>query len=514
MTIERVIKKFKEFHPQANTDLLLKAYNFANKAHQKQNRKSGEPYIHHPLHTAYLLVQIKADLHTVAAGILHDVPEDTSRTLKEVKEQFGEDIYSLVKGVTKLGKIRYSGEERYRENLRKMFLAIAKDIRVVFIKFCDRLHNLRTLDALPKNKQQRIAKETLEIYAPIAGLLGIWRLKWQLEDICFKYLNPEEYANLEHKYEIKKKAERNQYFQKVKNIIGPKLQANNIKDFNTEVRFKHLYSIYLKMQKKDRKFDEIYDVFALRIIVSSVDECYKALGVIHTLWKPKPKRFKDYIALPKPNGYRSLHTTVFGPEGKNVEFQIRTKEMHDESIYGIAAHWYYKEKHHEKGPHQPSWIKNILEIQKNITSTQDFIKEIKLDVFRNRIFVFSPKGDVFELPEKATPIDFAYSVHTEIGNKAVRTLINDKIFSLDTELKNGDIVEVIIDKNRKHPGKDWLKFVKTKRAKENINQYAKKSAIYSLTNLIKGNSQENLEEEKNQKRRQKKKKQQKKNKKN
>ncbi|MCF7820037.1 MAG: RelA/SpoT family protein [Candidatus Pacebacteria bacterium] len=507
MTIERVIKKFKEFHPEANTNLLLKAYNFANKAHQKQNRKSGEPYIQHPLHTAYLLVQIKADLHTVAAGILHDVPEDTNRTLKEVKQQFGEDIYNLVKGVTKLGTLKYLGEERYRENLRKMFLAMAKDIRVIFIKFCDRLHNLRTLEALPRNKQQRIARETLEIYAPIAGLLGIWRLKWQLEDICFKYLKPEEYSQLEHKYEIEKKAERNQYFQKVKNILSPKLQANNIKDFEIEVRFKHLYSIYLKMQRKERQFDEIYDVFALRIIVSTVDECYKALGVIHTLWKPKPKRFKDYIALPKPNGYRSLHTTVFGPEGKNVEFQIRTREMHDESIYGIAAHWYYKHKHPDEKHNQPSWIKSILDIQKNMTNTQDFIKEIKLDVFRNRIFVFSPKGDVFELPEKSTPIDFAYSVHTDIGNKATQSLINDKISGLDVELQNGDIVEIITDKNRKHPNRDWLKFIKTKKAKENIKQYAKKSTLHSLTNLIKGHGRSESEEEKKEKRLQKKKKQ-------
>ncbi|NCD01042.1 bifunctional (p)ppGpp synthetase/guanosine-3',5'-bis(diphosphate) 3'-pyrophosphohydrolase [bacterium] len=480
MTIERIIKKFKELNPGTNTDILMKAYNFANKAHQKQLRKSGEPYMQHPLHTAYLLVQIKADINTVAAGILHDVPEDTKHTIKEVGKIFGPDIKNLVDGVTKLGNIKYTGEKKYRENLRKMFLAMAKDIRVVFIKFCDRLHNLRTLESLPENKQLRIAKETMEIYAPVAGLLGIWRLKWQLEDLCFKYLEPEKYLEIEQKYEMEKKAERNQYFQKIKNILSPKLIEGKIEKFDIEVRFKHLYSIYQKMQRKERKFDEIYDVFALRVIVPTVDDCYKVLGIIHTIWRPKPKRFKDYIASPKPNGYRSLHTTIFGPEGKNVEFQIRTKEMHDESIYGIAAHWYYKNKKPNEKYKQPEWIKEILEIQKDITDTKDFIKEIKLDIFRNRIFVFSPKGDVFELPEKATPIDFAYTIHTDIGNKVEKALINDKPAKLNQELINGDIVEIVIDKNKKYPEKEWLKSVKTKKAKENIKQYSRKTTLQKI----------------------------------
>jgi GTP pyrophosphokinase len=492
MTIDRIIKKFKEIHPGANTSLLLSAYNLANKAHQGQKRKSGEDYIQHSLHTAYVLTQIKADINTVAAGLLHDVPEDTKYTLKEVKQRFGEDIYNLVNGVTKLGTIKYRGEEKYRENLRKMFVAMAKDVRVIFIKFCDRLHNLRTLEALPPNKQNRIAKETLDIYAPIAGLLGMWRLKWQMEDICFKFLHNEEYRKLEHKYEIERKAERNQYFQKIKNILGDKLGENGIQNYEIQVRFKHLYSIYQKMKKKERRFDEIYDVFALRVIVPTIDDCYKSLGVIHTIWKPKANRFKDYIAVAKPNGYRSLHTTVFGPEGKNVEFQIRTQEMHDESIYGLSAHWYYKGKGSNTTAKEPYWIQEILKIQKNL-NTKNFIEEIKLDIFRNRIFVYSPKGDIFELPEKATPIDFAYAVHTDIGNKATRALVNDKIANLEYSLKNGDIVEIVIDKSRKYPNKNWLKFVKTKKAKESIKQYAKKTDFNNIKDLIKRSPKENKE---------------------
>lgn len=483
MTIERVIKKFQENHPGADVSALRKAFNFANEAHQGQARKSGEPYITHPLHTAYILAEIKADLATVTAGILHDVPEDTSHSLDEIRQMFGTEVASLVKGITKLGKIRYRGIERYRENLKKMFLAMASDLRVVFIKFCDRLHNLRTLDSLPEDKRRRIAQETLEIYVPIAGLLGTGRLKWQMEDICFKHLYPDKFHELEYKYEVEKKVERNQFFQKIKSILVPKLIEANI-DYSVEARLKHLYSIYQKMQRKDRPYNEIYDVFGLRLIVSNIDECYKALGIIHTLWKPKPNRFKDYIAVPKPNGYRSLHTTIFGPDGKIVEFQIRTKEMHEESIYGLAAHWYYKSKKTKDGYEQPIWVKEINNIQKEITSTSEFVKKIKLDIFRDRIFVFSPRGDVFELPEKSTPVDFAYSIHTNIGNKAAGVIINDKLGKLNQELKNGDLVEIITEKNRQHPNKDWLKFVKTSRAKNAIKQYGKKSTLENIKNLI------------------------------
>ncbi len=483
MTIEQIIKKVQENDPKADITMLKLAYEYADRAHKGQKRMSGEPYIQHSLHTAYLLAQMRADLNTVIAGILHDVPEDTKYTLSDVKKNFGPDVASLVKGITKLSKLKYRGVKRYRESLRKMFLAMARDLRVILIKFCDRLHNLRTLDALPEKKRIRIAKETMEIYAPIAGLLGVWRLKWQMEDICFKYLEPEEYKKLEYKYEIEKKVERSKFIQKVKNVLGKELKKEGI-NFKIEGRFKHLYSIYQKMQRKDRKFDEIYDVFALRVIVDNVPDCYKVLGIIHSLWKPKPNRLKDYIAVPKANRYRSLHTTVFGPDNKSTEFQIRTKEMHEEALYGIAAHWYYKKGSEHKN--QPEWVKDILDIQRKAKNTDDFIKTIKLDVFHNRIFVFSPRGDVFDLPENSTPVDFAYHVHTEIGNKTSGALINNKIATLDQPLKNGDLVEIIVDKNRKYPNRDWLKFVKSHRAKEKIKYYAKQSRFEQIKKIIPG----------------------------
>jgi GTP pyrophosphokinase len=483
MTIDRIIKKFQENHPGEDAMMLNLAYEFAAEAHAGQLRKTGEEYIQHPLHTAFLLAEIKADLPTIIAGLIHDVPEDTDRTLEDVEKNFGEEVATLVAGITKLGKIKYRGIERYRENLKKMFLAMAADIRVIFIKFCDRLHNLRTLEGLPPAKQKRIAEETLEIYAPIAGMLGIWRLKWQLEDLCFKYLYPEKFQELEQEYEVEKKAERNQYFQKIKSELLPRLKEANLK-YDIEVRFKHLYSIYQKMQRKDRKFDEIYDVFALRVIVPAIDDCYKALGIIHTLWRPKPNRFKDYIAVPKPNGYRSLHTTIFGPEGKAVEFQIRTQEMHEESLYGLAAHWYYKAKN--QGGMQPHWVKEIIDIQKEISDTDELIKNIKLDIFNDRIFVFSPKGDVFELSEQSTPIDFAYAVHTNIGNQATGAIVNDRLSKLDQELKNGDLVEIITEKGRQYPNRDWLKFAKTKRARDRIRQFAKKGPLENIKRFIPG----------------------------
>jgi GTP pyrophosphokinase len=489
MTIDRVVKKFSDNHPGEDASVLYQAFEFANAAHEDQTRKNGDPYIQHPLHTAYLLAEIKADLATVASGLLHDVPEDTPHDIEEIKELFGLEIASLVGGITKLGKIKYRGIERYRENLRRMFLAMTNDLRVVFIKFCDRLNNLRTIENLPPEKQKRIAKETMEIYVPIAGLLGIARLKWQMEDICFKILYPDEFQALEYKYEVEKKVERNRFFQKVKNIIVPKLKEADI-EHSIEIRFKHLYSIHQKMQEKNRKFDEIYDVFALRIIVPTIDDCYKTLGIIHTLWKPKPHRFKDYVAVPKPNGYRSIHTTIIGPENKATEFQIRTKEMHEESLYGLAAHWYYKNKTKTTNYAAPHWVKEIIEIQKEISNTDELVKKIKLDIFRDRIFVFSPKGDVFELPEGATPVDFAYAVHTNIGNKASGALINDKLGRLDQELKNGDFVKIITEKNREYPNRDWLKFVRTRKARERIKQYTKKSRLETIKRFIPGMNRE------------------------
>lgn len=487
MTAEQIIDKVKKNNPKADLDLLRLACDFAQNAHKGQKRQTGEPYIEHSFHTAFILAQIKADLSTIIAGLLHDVPEDTEHSIEEVEKDFGKEVADLVRGVTKIGKIKYRGVERYVESLRKMFLSMSTDLRVILIKFADRLHNLRTLDALPEDKRRRIAQETLEIYAPIAGLLGIWRLKWQMEDLSFKYLFPEEFKKIEYKFEVEKRAERNQYIQRIKNILNKKLKEEKIEHTITG-RFKHLYSIYQKMRAKDRKFDEIYDVFALRVIVESIPDCYKTLGIIHSIWKPKPERFKDYVALPKPNGYRSIHTTVYAEEGKATEFQIRTREMDEEAHYGIAAHWYYKEQGQKKkfSHKQPRWIKEILELQANTKNSLDFIKQVKFDVFRDRIFVFTPKGDVYDLPEDAAPIDFAYAVHTDLGNKCVSALVNNKMVPLDAKLKSGDAVEIIIDKNRQAPNRDWLKFVKTPKARNKIKQYSKLSTLETIKKFIPG----------------------------
>jgi len=485
MTIEQIIQKVKENQPEIDTELLMKAYLFSRQAHGEQKRKTGEPYIQHPLHTAMILAQIKADLPTIIAGLLHDVPEDTATNLAAVKREFGEEIAGLVEGITKLGKLKYRGVERYRENLKKMFMAMASDIRVIFIKFADRLHNLRTLDGVEPRKRLRIAKETLEIYAPIAGLLGIWRLKWQMEDICFKYLYPEEYKKLEYKYEIERKVELNQYIQQLKSILEKELKRAGIEHL-VEGRFKHLYSIWQKMEAKDHKFDEIYDVFALRVIVNNTADCYNVLGLIHNLWRPNYNRFKDYIAVPKPNGYRSLHTTVFGPGGKATEFQIRTEEMHEESLYGLSAHMHYKQHLASPSEKPMRWVQEILDAQREAKNTDEFITQVKLNIFKDRIFVFSPKGDVYDLPRGATPVDFAYAVHTDVGNKCSSAMINGHIQELSHELKNGDMVEIVMEKNRRGPNYDWLKFVKTRKARERIKQFARKFSLSNIKRIIPG----------------------------
>lgn len=485
MTIKQIVDNVLTYLPEADVKILRRAYRFASEAHKEQTRLTGEPYIEHPLETAYILSEIKADLPIVCAGILHDVPEDTDKTLEDLEKNFGPEIAKLVEGITKLGKIKYRGIKRYRENLRKMFLAMAEDPRVILIKFADRLHNLRTLRGLVKDKRKRIAQETLEIYAPIAGLLGISSLKWQMEDLCFKELHPKEYEKLRQRYEIERKAELKEYIAQMKEIAGTKLLQEGIKH-EIEGRFKHLYSIWQKMQIKNRAFDEIHDVFALRIVVDNVADCYKSLGVVHSIWRPNYARFKDYIAVPKPNGYRSIHTTVFGPEGKSTEFQIRTHKMHEESLYGISAHWYYKQPAGNSPDTMPKWVKEILEIQRGVATGQDFITEIKFDVFQDRIFVFTPKGDVHDLPRGATPIDFAYDIHTDIGNKSVASRINNRIAPLDQELKNGDVVEIITDQNRAGPNYDWLSFIKTRRARDKIKQYAKKSRLESIKRFFPG----------------------------
>jgi len=373
ISIEQIIEQLKKNDPNVDTDLIRLAYDFANKAHEGQKRKSGELYIQHPLNTALTLAQIRAEADVVIAGILHDVPEDTKYTLKDIEKNFGKQVAFLVEGITKIGTIKYRGVERYIESLKKMFIAMGADIRVILIKFADRLHNLSTLDALPENKQMRIARETMEIYVPIAALLGIWYFKYQMEDICFQYLYPEEFKKLQYKYEIEQRLEDKKFIQKTKNILTPHLKTEKI-NFEIEGRFKSLYSIFRKMQRKDRKFSEIYDVFALRIVVDNIADCYKTIGIIHSIWKPKSHRFKDYIAVPKPNGYRALHTTVFGPRGKVTEFQVLTTKMFEESIYGIAAHWYYKNKKASLEK-QPKWVKDILEIMR-----QD--KNNKEDIFK------------------------------------------------------------------------------------------------------------------------------------
>ena len=485
MTIEQIISRVKENDPKADLELLELAFHYADNAHQGQLRKSGEAYIEHSLHTAFILAEIKADFPTVIAGLLHDVPEDTTFDLEDVKKNFGEEVATLVEGITKLSKIKYRGIERYAESLRKMFLFMASDIRVALIKFADRLHNLRTLDHLPPEKQIRIAQESLEIYAQLAGLLGVWRLKWQIEDLCFKYLHPEDFNKLQYKYEVEQRAEQNQFIQKTKEKLLENLSEAHIQA-EVSGRFKHLYSIWLKMQRKDRRFDEIQDVFALRVVVNNVADCYRALGIIHSIWRPKINRFKDYIGVPKPNGYRSIHTTVFGIDGKSTEFQIRTKEMNVEANYGIAAHIYYKTGHADR---QPRWIKEIISLQKDKdfeNNSQGFVKQVKFEVFRDRIFVFTPQGDVYDLPSGSTPVDFAFAVHTDIGSHCTSAIVNDKISPLDTTLKSGDHVEIIIDKKRQGPSRDWLKFVKTARARNKIKAYVKQSRFDQLKRFIPG----------------------------
>ena len=480
-SLNTLLKTIKKNNPRADLDLVRLAYEYAREAHKEQKRLSGEPYLIHPLETAITLAKIKADLPTIIAGLLHDVPEDTDISLAEIKKNFGEEVAKLVQGITKLSKVKYRGIDRYVESLKKMFVSAAQDSRVMVIKFADRLHNLETIKYLPPEKQKRIAEETLKIYAPIAGLLGVWHLKWQLEDECFKILDPVHYQELKEKYEIKQQKEREELINKVKKELSREAKKQNI-HYEISGRFKHLYSIWKKMQNKQKKFNEIYDVFAMRIIVDSISDCYKMLGIIHSLWKPKKDRFKDYISLPKPNGYRALHTTVFGPDCKLIEFQIRTKQMHDEALYGIAAHWLYKNPAETRS----TWIKEILKIQKEAKNNDEYIKNLKFDVFQDRIFVFTPKGDVIDLPRGATPVDFAYHVHTDIGNKCVSALVNEKITTLNTELKDGDMVEIVTDKNRPGPNIDWLEFVKTSTAREHIRRYAKnKGLFYKIIKKIK-----------------------------
>jgi len=475
-TFEDIKQLVEKSNPAADLTMLQLAYDFAAKAHNGQKRLDGTDYIQHCIETAYTLAAANLDLATVEAGLLHDVPEDTAVTLEEIEKNFGPEVGKLVKGITKLSKLKYRGLERYAENLRKMFVAMAEDVRVVLIKLADRLHNLSTLSALPLVKQQRIARETLEIYAPIANRLGIGELKGKLEDLAFKYVYPEEYD-----WVIKTAATRMEdqiaYNTVLIKDVKKLLEKNNVPYLSVHGRVKHYYSLYKKLLRKDMDITKVYDLVAVRIIVSDVASCYQALGAVHSQWKPMTGRIKDYIAQPKPNGYRSLHTTVFCKDGRIVEFQIRDQIMHDNAEYGIAAHWKYKDSNRAKltiPPEQLKWIQELLDWQKSVNDNDQYLKALTIDIFQNRIFVFTPKGDVIDLPEDATPVDFGYHIHSDIGNHCSGARVNEKMAPLDTKLKSGDLVEIIVDKNRSGPSEDWLKFVKTNQAKNHIKAYYKK----------------------------------------
>ncbi len=472
-TIKNLLAATRDNPNSIDEEMVLLAYEFADDAHKGQMRKSGQPYITHSLATALTLARMKLDQPTIIAGLLHDVPEDTDVTLQQIKKNFGKEVAVLVEGITKLGTIKYRGIERYAENLRKMFVAMAQDIRVVLIKFADRLHNLRTLEHLPPDKQQRVAKETLEIYAPIANRLGIWEMQGLLEDLSFQYTHPEEYTWLRtsttHRYEQKLT-----YITKVQKILEKQLAKQDILYTSVHGRPKRLYSLYKKLLRKNKDLEKIYDLVALRVLVPSLADCYTVLGVIHGLWQPLPDRLKDYIATPKPNGYQSLHTTVFGPKGEKVEIQIRTEEMNVTAEFGIAAHWEYKEKRKRQQKKQLQWIQELVKWQKEISDNTEYVEKLKnIDIFAEHIFVFTPQGDVIDLPEGATVIDFAYAIHTDIGTQATGAMVNETMASLDTQLQDGDVAEIIRDKNRKYPNRDWLDFAKTGMAKSKIKAAAK-----------------------------------------
>lgn len=450
--------------------MLQLAYDFANNAHAGQLRKSGEPYIFHPLATAHILADMRIDPEIVIAALLHDVPEDTEITLDDVRKNFGSEIASMVRGITKLGKLKYRGVERYIENLRKMFVAMAEDIRVMIIKFADRIHNLTTLDALPSPKRYRIALESLEIYAPIANRLGMDEFKGKLEDLSFQHVYPKEYQTTKQIREEKLKGQTT-LAQHVLEATRKELEHSGIKIIDFSGRTKRIYSYYQKLLRKNNDPDKIYDLIALRAIVPTVADCYATLGIIHKLWKPLKGRIKDFIAQPKPNGYQSLHTTVFTDTGEIVEFQIRTPEMQQEAEYGAAAHWHYDEWGAKRPSREIKWVQELAEIQREILNKLSDLEEIKVDFLQTRIFVFTPKGDVIDLPEGATPVDFAYHIHTNIGDKCNGAIVNEQMTALDTPLKNGDVIEIVIDKNRKGPSRDWLKFAKTHTAKMHIKNY-------------------------------------------
>ena len=473
MTISELISAVRSYDPTLDGQWLERVYEVADRAHDGQRRASGESYIEHPLAVAGILAELEMDRHTIAAALLHDVVEDTSITSEQVTSEFGEEIANLVDGVTKLTRIPYqSKEDAQVENLRKMFLAMARDIRVIIIKLADRLHNMRTLASLPAAKRQSIARETLDIYAPIAHRLGIWKIKWEIEDECLKYLDPDGYREIVDRVAKTRRERENDVHEAIERLRSEFASMN----VNAEIqgRPKHFYSIYSKINK-GRDFSTIYDLTAIRIIVDSVKDCYAALGAVHAMWTPLPGRFKDYIAMPKPNMYQSLHTTVVGPQGEPLEIQIRTWEMHRTSEYGIAAHWRYKEgSKADQFENKLSWLRALLEWQKDMRDSRMFMENLKLDLFDSQAFVFSPRGDVFSIPAGGTPLDFAYQVHTNVGNHCVGAKVNGRIVPLDYTLQNGDICEILVNKSGGRPSLDWLSIVKTSSAKHKIKQWFRK----------------------------------------
>ncbi len=472
MTHQQLIDTIQTYHPDANTDLLARAYTFSERMHQGQKRRSGEPYFVHPVEVAKLLTTMKLDVPTVITGLLHDTVEDTLTTLEEVEQQFGTEVAGLVDGVTKISQIHFTTrEERQAENFRKMILAMGRDIRVVLVKLADRTHNMRTLSYLSPNKRREIAAETLDIYAPLAHRLGIYWLKSELEDNALRYLHPEVYRQLKRNI-AKKRAERAAYIDEVISILQAKLDHARI-EADVHGRPKHFYSIYQKMESQNLLFDQIYDLVAFRIIVDSVSECYGALGIVHSHWRPVPGRFKDYIALPKANRYQSLHTTVIGPYGERIEVQIRTHDMHRIAEEGIAAHWTYKEGRRVVEEDQRfSWLRQLLEWQQQVQDPTEFLHTVKGDLFTEEVYVFTPKGDLHDFPQGASVVDFAYRVHSEVGNHCSAARVNGRLVPLRYQLRNGDTVE-IVTKPSQTPSKDWLKLVKTPKAQARIRQWVK-----------------------------------------
>jgi GTP pyrophosphokinase len=472
----------------AETNLICEAFDFACSLHEGQYRASGEPYILHPIAVAGLLRDLGGSGAMIAAGFLHDVIEDTDVTAEEIEQRFGPEVRRLVEGVTKLSKFNFSSKtERLAENFRRMFLAMAQDIRVIVVKLADRLHNMRTLEYLPDEKRRRIAQETREIFAPLANRLGIGRFKWELEDLAFKYLEPEAFQEIRHTV-ADKRADREERLERVAVLLRERLDQLGIHCHDISGRPKHLYGIYQKMQRQQKSFEEIYDVAAVRLIVRTNDECYRALAVVHDAFRPIPGRFKDYIGLPKPNRYQSLHTVVIGPTGRPLEIQIRTLEMHHIAEYGIAAHWKYKETGNSytklsTDDEKFTWLRQLLEWQSDLKDAQEYLESVKGNLFDDDVYVFTPDGDVIALAQGATPVDFAYRIHTEVGNHCAGARVNERMITLDTPLKNGDIVEIITQKNS-HPSLDWLNFTVTPGAKNRIRQWYKRS--HRDANILRG----------------------------